>query len=124
MHYVIANHSKIVVLRVFWGVSWYYTDWYCSQFISIFLKSIFPFPTDPPPAYDDLFVRRPSPAAWENKSNPYNKDDRNAWEIIHEWFELSSKFLIVSSSFSVISGFYELSSKFVIYFVYEKCFYI
>ncbi|XP_048743369.2 uncharacterized protein LOC125656826 [Ostrea edulis] len=44
---------------------------------------------DPPPAYDDLFVRRPSPASWENKSNPYNKDDRNAWEIIHEWFELS-----------------------------------
>ncbi|XP_048743368.2 uncharacterized protein LOC130046285 [Ostrea edulis] len=44
---------------------------------------------NPPPAYDDLFVRRPSPAAWENKSNPYNKDDRNAWEIIHEWFELS-----------------------------------
>lgn len=57
----------------------------------------------PPPAYDDIFTRTQTPAP---RSSPkghqtYYKDDRNTWEKLHEWFEMSGIYvydLIISKA--------------------------
>lgn len=44
----------------------------------------------PPPAYDDIFIRTVSPVRRERSQEAtYYKDDRNLWEKLHEWFEMS-----------------------------------
>lgn len=46
---------------------------------------------NPPPAYDDIFTRTrtPVPRSPPNGHQTYYKDDRNLWEKLHEWFEMS-----------------------------------
>ncbi|XP_062609838.1 uncharacterized protein LOC134271641, partial [Saccostrea cucullata] len=43
----------------------------------------------PPPAYDAIFTRRTTDPPKSYKTNAYKGDDRNLWEKVHEWFELS-----------------------------------
>lgn len=45
----------------------------------------------PPPAYDDIFAKTqtPAPSALPRGRQTYYKDDRNTWEKLHEWFEMS-----------------------------------
>ncbi|XP_061195688.1 uncharacterized protein LOC133203906 [Saccostrea echinata] len=49
----------------------------------------------PPPAYDAIFTRRTTEPPRPHKSNNYKEDDRNLWEKVHEWFELSILQLII-----------------------------
>lgn len=45
---------------------------------------------NPPPAYDDIFVRTVSPVRRERScGEPCYRDDRNLWEKLHDWFEMS-----------------------------------
>lgn len=45
----------------------------------------------PPPAYDDIFsgTQIPAPRSSPKGLQTYYKDDRNTWEKLHEWFEMS-----------------------------------
>nr|XP_022291290.1 uncharacterized protein LOC111102720 [Crassostrea virginica] len=50
---------------------------------------------NPPPAYEDIYIRTQTPVTPPSYSSrrvnqgSYYKDDRNLWEKLHEWFELS-----------------------------------
>lgn len=46
---------------------------------------------NPPPAYDDIFIRAVSPINRRERSHiaTYYSDDRNLWEKVHDWFEMS-----------------------------------
>ncbi|XP_048755717.2 uncharacterized protein LOC125666579 isoform X2 [Ostrea edulis] len=45
---------------------------------------------NPPPSYDAIFSTRIPPVPRSQTSIRYDRDDRNIWEILHEWFEMSS----------------------------------
>ncbi|XP_056007691.1 uncharacterized protein LOC125666332 [Ostrea edulis] len=44
---------------------------------------------NPPPSYDAIFSSKIATARKTRKSNRYDRDDRNTWEIVHECFEMS-----------------------------------